>query len=912
MKVKLAQSTPLKILRDQSGQLTIFLAIGLAIFLTMMAFIINVGLFVRAKINLQNATDAAAWSGAAVQARQLSQIAYLNYEIRNVYKEWMFKYYVLGNLGHTLRMSGAGIGDFRLQPAGGLNAAQNFDRYNLPSICVHAGTGENDICLTSFVPGLPRFETIDLPNITDESQKFIDAISSKKADDCAYRSSINFATALIWTYGTGASLMSSDLPALANGRLGAWPAAFLLGVRIRTLEAMMNRPAAGVICLQDGPGCTETISNLNNQQQYVANERPIKSFYALLRNYSGGKYKETRGDIDETMSTLKLEELKPNEQTFSEATLSGMLIPPNTSTPWNNNPFTKRYIDLQAVPANFAIFYTTMSARSEALTIDGTTLPSDASCSTTKTAIPVPAYLTGFQKNPKFLTYYAVRSSVKFSGLFFPFARLTPNIEISAVAAAKPFGGRIGPKLFQLDADTQVQPRTAEVAKSAAYISGLQVNATGAALLRPGIPIPTGNDFWVTGATSVIGGVPGASSSVPKYTVPNMIYNFSDRTSADSEVAVHFASGATHETLTEYTSAGIGKRERLGLYDPLQFSMLKKNLDDVNPGTGIFDAAKLTTSIILARQPTIYDSLNYLIPVANDFEQYNIKTNKNGPSARNQDGQDEVMSLYGPIIDLAGGNSLYPNTAAVQTLVDDYITSNEQSIQMFLEGLKVVAQQIKASGTGELYNKAAELIYPLSTGVTSTDKAAFASQMSAAFCGGGAPGQISVAARFSAFLQQKEKLCDNAKPLAFLIKEYIDTQMGDPDNSFGIYHSDNWHAGAATQLGGSSLDPAEAAKAVMTAYRPGPSKGGDVAGKIDNPLTGGLPYDNSRNYYSTKLIQLDIVANSPRSPTKLLGGVGASLFEESSGGSFGMLSDVTAQAAGDYVNKLEEPIDVLW
>src|SRR5690606_34258595 len=265
-----------KILKDQRGQLTIFLAIGLTVFLTMMAFIINVGLFVKAKINLQDATDAAAWSGAAVQARQLSQIAYLNYEIRNVYKEWMFKYYVLGNLGKTVQTAPSNYGDFRLQPAGGLNAASNFDRYNLPSICVHAGEGVNDICLTSFIPGLPRFETIDLPNITDESQKFIDAISSKKADDCAYRSSMNFATALIWTYGTGASLMSADLPTLANDRLGAWPAAFLLGVRVRTLEAMMNRPAAGVICVNNGPGCTETIGNLSSQGQYAANERPIK------------------------------------------------------------------------------------------------------------------------------------------------------------------------------------------------------------------------------------------------------------------------------------------------------------------------------------------------------------------------------------------------------------------------------------------------------------------------------------------------------------------------------------------------------------------------------------------------------------------------------------------------------------
>src|SRR5690606_5948106 len=187
-----------------------------------------------------------------------------------VYKEWMFKYYVLGNLGHTLRMNSTGtFGDFRLRPAGGLNEAQNFDRYNLPSICVHAGTGTNDVCLSSFIPGLPRFETIDLPNITDESQKFIDAISSKKADDCAYRSSINFATALLWTYGTGANLITADLPALANGRLGAWPAAFLLGVRVRPMEAIVNRPPEAQPLCVGGSGCTQ-VNTL--ERRHIANE----------------------------------------------------------------------------------------------------------------------------------------------------------------------------------------------------------------------------------------------------------------------------------------------------------------------------------------------------------------------------------------------------------------------------------------------------------------------------------------------------------------------------------------------------------------------------------------------------------------------------------------------------------------
>src|SRR5690606_28780666 len=155
--------------------------------------------------------------------------------------------------------------------------------------------------------------------------------------------------------------------------------------------------------------------------------------------------------------------------------------------------------------------------------------------------------------------------------LFFPFSA---PLEISAVAAAKPFGGRIGPRLFTLDANSQVQPRRSDIAKSAAYISGLRVDATGANILKPGVPIPTGTDFWVADSTSVVGGVPGSSATVPKYSIPNMIYNANDRANADSELSIHYSAGSTHTILTEYTSPGMGKIEKFGLYDGDQFEML--------------------------------------------------------------------------------------------------------------------------------------------------------------------------------------------------------------------------------------------------------------------------------------------------------------------------------------------------
>ena len=105
----------------QNGQVTIFFASTILVFITFIAFIVNIGLFVKAKINLQNSVDAAAWAGAAVQSRQLTNIAYVNWEMRNTYKEWMFKYYVLGNLSNKDIKNGVAgtTTNFRMEASSG-------------------------------------------------------------------------------------------------------------------------------------------------------------------------------------------------------------------------------------------------------------------------------------------------------------------------------------------------------------------------------------------------------------------------------------------------------------------------------------------------------------------------------------------------------------------------------------------------------------------------------------------------------------------------------------------------------------------------------------------------------------------------------------------------------------------------
>lgn len=61
--------------------------------------VINVGMMVHHKINLQNAVDLAAYYGAMKQAEILGAIAHSNYQIRQSWKLMNFRYNILGGLG---------------------------------------------------------------------------------------------------------------------------------------------------------------------------------------------------------------------------------------------------------------------------------------------------------------------------------------------------------------------------------------------------------------------------------------------------------------------------------------------------------------------------------------------------------------------------------------------------------------------------------------------------------------------------------------------------------------------------------------------------------------------------------------------------------------------------------------------
>lgn len=84
---------------NNRGQMSVFLALVFQVLFVFFAMVINIGLMVHDKINLQNSVDLGAYYAAQKQAEILNEIAHLNYQIRQEYKLLAWRYWVLGTLG---------------------------------------------------------------------------------------------------------------------------------------------------------------------------------------------------------------------------------------------------------------------------------------------------------------------------------------------------------------------------------------------------------------------------------------------------------------------------------------------------------------------------------------------------------------------------------------------------------------------------------------------------------------------------------------------------------------------------------------------------------------------------------------------------------------------------------------------
>lgn len=837
------------LIQNEQGQISIFFSASLVVMISIIAFVINIGLFVKAKINLQNATDAAAFSGAAVQARQLTKIAYLNWEMRNIYKEWMYKYYVVGNLNiaDVENPTGSGVMNFKLLPD--INVLESDpakkateDFFNIPTVCIHIAGSKTNICKRYSVPGLPEFGSSNLPGAEEASRAFMDVLIKTKINDCIDRTLLNMVVANTWTYNVLANEMDKSLaglgPAILSDRQGAWPRAVELALRIRNLEFVMNRPAVTAkTCINgstDLTGCSNSITSLE-QEMKLGNERFVKAFYSGYRNLGN--------DVDvEMKSTFTLSEIAPRVvENASDANASNLLIP---------TIYPKQWVDLKLMMVNYAIFYAAMIPRADTKT--------SGACDISKVAIPVPGYPLGFYKNPDVLTYYAVKGEAEFQGMFNPFKE--GAVKLQSYAAAKPFGGRIGPVLFlqRPNEDFLTGRRDNQKFRSVPYITtydfrGIKIRneTTSDINFIPGMPLPTnfsGNpgSFWLENANSPIGGKLADAAGI-QFGVPNLVYDYETPFKIDG-----------YSLLTEPINKifATGNAASIGLFSQFQFAKFKGNAlsATVSPET-------LDEEIARVRAPTSYEAANYLIPTPSDFNESVANKSKALDSFGFIPGKPELLSngyeryrgrIYAPLYkENDQTDLLFEGPEQVISTIHSFMKAQETGIKKYKMALNRAAITIDkqkdnastgAVGSKEGYTRAAEGVSDIDFNNVDLDQMpktcnSIAGQFLYFYYGDGVGSEVPVSP------------AGCPKPLGTLISDYFNRKtISQVGFSPTFYDFDlSWKTGTTLEEGSK----------FMTAYRPGPFTGVSATGDYQSPIDSEIVDVMRRNSYSTKFISLD-------------------------------------------------------
>jgi hypothetical protein len=399
-----------KYLRSESGQSVILVAMVIMSFLLFFGFAINTGVLVTAKISVQAAADAAAYAGAATQARQLNAISFLNYDMRRQHKKYVHRYAYMGNVSSpNFPNAGGGSGDYPypkkyFEPSTKNPTSTNF---GFPVVCVPlTGTAvASDACVF-----------LNLPNTTNDanklfagggltaiSQAFLKAsgdISKLMNSNCAKQGALNLLIVNQWLFRgvldsssldffantAGAEQIKKTVDFLTKG-LGLYPRNIIHAMRIQTLEKMINEAAKSDVD-------QEQVLGWEKSPAAESHERTIQAFKSALSNLNN--------EVMDHQSVIMTELQKSN------------------------------LVQLTPVKTSFTTFYQIAN--------DNYVATAPTYCNTDIRGFPAPFVPVGFKKtgNP----YYSVKVKAKAKLMFSP---LKDGIELEAVASAKPFGSRIGP-----------------------------------------------------------------------------------------------------------------------------------------------------------------------------------------------------------------------------------------------------------------------------------------------------------------------------------------------------------------------------------------------------------------------------------------------------------------------------------
>lgn len=415
----------------EKGQISIFIGSMLLTFFLFLAFVLNTGMLVNAKINLQNAADLAAYAGASVQARQLNDIGYLNYEMRRVFKKFLFRYYVIGNATQPTfpRVPKSGAAQFGVTRFTGPGVGSQVN-LGVPSTCV-TFLPNDTFCAMQNLPAIPQVAggaANGLDAIMGALSSQLDELEGIRKEGCVGIGRMNQMLVLYWLWNTdvqlekvSAALASAGgsaetvsrlnvLRALASG-LGLFPREIFLRKRIDTLNRYVNFAPQKKVDLR-------AVNALKGGTDWAMHERTIQAYLSAYHTLGGGTFND-------------------------EITMDEILPEGNDGA---------NLLTLKNITSEFDVFATDFAIESDdACKPYSPTKESggrNASCLQCLISYPQSQQQTGFKpiigvmKDPKIMTYYAIRLQAKAKLLFSPYQE---DLTLSAYASAQPFGSRIGP-----------------------------------------------------------------------------------------------------------------------------------------------------------------------------------------------------------------------------------------------------------------------------------------------------------------------------------------------------------------------------------------------------------------------------------------------------------------------------------
>lgn len=405
--------------------MALFVALMFQVLFVFFAMIVNVGLLVHHKINLQNSVDLAAYYGAMKQAESLNAIAHINYQIRQSFKLLTFRYEQLGSAG-TTATPGAKHPYYNRTIVREDDKPLDFD----PAFCV-AYTPFDFLNVTESyckeinilrvpLPGVPAFgPAVDATKFQAPIIALAEELKKKAGQFCAYSMSIN------WL------------------QLAKFISAYKFDIRNRKqlLLALANEMSKEDPRDIQGGSIKEGVYKTLIRNLSYPNQEGLKAQFGENGNGSGNK------EVDfKFINSLAMGDCRGNPTAVSPpGWLKEVFVLPvylvfdgNCSTDGKDVTFEAKYFNVSAQPA--------VSLNIPKSFPDLVQYANDLAQVASEYSTNDPNQLLfrsslGFEKNPWCLGYVGVSATTTPKIPFSPMGSVT----MKATAYAKPFGGRVGP-----------------------------------------------------------------------------------------------------------------------------------------------------------------------------------------------------------------------------------------------------------------------------------------------------------------------------------------------------------------------------------------------------------------------------------------------------------------------------------